>query len=1460
MCFINQPMGKSSLINFTQRNFPFKAFLIVAAWLFSTEMAIGQAGPCGTTITVTNASNPSAQDGRIVLSGITGSAVYIQMGITGSEMQFEANNVTNASRALTGLGAGTYTIQVYKEVGGSYNCGWTSQTVTVGANAVAACAGTEIGGFVFQDVNANGQREVGEAGASGIVINAYNAAGTLAATQTSSSTGVYKFTGLTAGQPYRLEYVWSDTYLKSGAAGSSSGTSIQFVTSGSCAANFGINLPENYCQTNNPYVITPCYINGNPQASAVAPLDVMVTFPYRAANNGVGVGSQNFAPIHVATATQMGATWAVAYQKTTKYAFAGAVMRRFAGFGPLGTGGIYKMNMTTPATPSVSNWINVKNIGINTGADTRNATAANTLSPAPGTPAWDAEAFNKVGKVGIGGMDFNDKGDTLWLMNLADRKLYGIKNVNPSVTPVAGDVIGGYSVTLPVGYSYITNANDFRPWAVKYYKGLVYIAAVCSGESTPWDASKIHAYILSFNPANPAAGFSYVMDFPLNYARFSGYNPSGTSTFYPWVANTTQQSYASQPMATDIEFDTDGSIILAIADRGGFQTGNQNYYADPTATNTGLEEGNTFGDILRFCKSGGSYIREGNAGCAYSGQNPFTHQEFYWGEHGPVSQTNLHFTEIGAGGIASLAGSGAVLMTAQDPYGWYAGGTIALSNTSGGDRWRYTIYDSSTPGASGKAAGLGDLEILCDLAPIEIGNRVWVDNDQDGIQDAGEPGISGVTVKLYNVLTNTLVATTTTDASGNYKFTTLAINTQYRIEILMSDGFLGGKNLTNRDIGTNDLIDNDAQSNAGIASITLTTGTYGENNHSYDFGFNPCNNVTIAGTVGSNQSACAAFDPVAFTSSVVASGGSGGSVEYQWYQSTTTPIYLGSETQWTAISGATAATYDAPSVSATTYFVRLAKRTVCNNWIPSNTITITVTPINYTVTATNNGPICAGATANLTATTNLITTNLVQNGDFTSGNTGFQSDFQYTTTSQGCGTGYYVVGNPPQAFTWAATCSPTSGASTQMMYVDNAGDAAPDRRVWYQTIPVLPNTTYTFQTYAASIYGGNPARLYLSVNGTAINTPTTLSTTTCSWSLIQNTWNSGANTSATIAIVNQNGDCSGNDFALDKISFAASSVEGGTWAWAGPSGYTSTTQNPSVTNAAAGVYTATYSLNGCSSQGSTTLTVYPLSVGGTVSPASQTICTNQGIVPTQHTLSGVVGTILRWEYQTPGSAVWNDWGGGGSTTAPSNCCFTSVGTWKVRAIIQSNTCPQAISSEAQIIVVADPSVSIASNATTVCTGGTVILTATPSDGTGTCTVQWQSSSNNSTWNDIGGATGNSYTSAALTTNTYFRARINCLGANCDQGNATSVLITVIPDPTVSVLATATGVCVGGNVTLNATPVGGVGTCTVQWQSSSDGTTWSPIGGATGNSYVTPALSTLARYRAQINCSGNGCCN
>jgi len=59
-----------------------------------------------------------------------------------------------------------------------------------------------------------------------------------------------------------------------------------------------------------------------------------------------------------------------------------------------------------------------------------------------------------------------------------------------------------------------------------------------------------------------------------------------------------------------------------------------------------------------------------------------------------------------------------------------------------------------------------------------IGDLIWLDQNTNGIQDAGEPGLGDITVSLYNHL-DVLVEDTASDPSGFFEFTNLAPGTYY---------------------------------------------------------------------------------------------------------------------------------------------------------------------------------------------------------------------------------------------------------------------------------------------------------------------------------------------------------------------------------------------------------------------------------------------------------------------------------------------------------------------------------------------------------------------------------------------------------------------------------------------------------------------------------------------------------
>ena len=129
------------------------------------------------------------------------------------------------------------------------------------------------------------------------------------------------------------------------------------------------------------------------------------------------------------------------------------------------------------------------------------------------------------------------------------------------------------------------------------------------------------------------------------------------------------------------------------------------------------------------------------------------------------------------GGVEQMPGAPDVVITNFDsipgiPNMLHDGGVRWLNNTTGNFRKAYRLYDgeSNDNGSLGKAGGVGGAILLMpDPAPLEIGNRVWNDPDGDGVQDPGETGMPGVTLRLYNAR-NTLVGKAVTDANGEYYF------------------------------------------------------------------------------------------------------------------------------------------------------------------------------------------------------------------------------------------------------------------------------------------------------------------------------------------------------------------------------------------------------------------------------------------------------------------------------------------------------------------------------------------------------------------------------------------------------------------------------------------------------------------------------------------------------------------
>jgi hypothetical protein len=118
-----------------------------------------------------------------------------------------------------------------------------------------------------------------------------------------------------------------------------------------------------------------------------------------------------------------------------------------------------------------------------------------------------------------------------------------------------------------------------------------------------------------------------------------------------------------------------------------------------------------------------------------------------------------------------------------------------------------------------------------------IGDYVWNDLNDNGIQDDGELGIEGVTVELYVAGNPDPVATTTTNAAGFYMFPNLMAD-DYIVKIADSNfdagGVLAGWNASPANQGGDDAVDSNGDEINHEAEVILAKG---ENNNTIDFGF-----------------------------------------------------------------------------------------------------------------------------------------------------------------------------------------------------------------------------------------------------------------------------------------------------------------------------------------------------------------------------------------------------------------------------------------------------------------------------------------------------------------------------------------------------------------------------------------------------------------------------------------------
>jgi gliding motility-associated-like protein len=251
------------------------------------------------------------------------------------------------------------------------------------------------------------------------------------------------------------------------------------------------------------------------------------------------------------------------------------------------------------------------------------------------------------------------------------------------------------------------------------------------------------------------------------------------------------------------------------------------------------------------------------------------------------------------------------------------------------------------------------------------------------------------------------------------------------------------------------------------------------------------------------------------------------------------------------------------------------------------------------------------------------------------------------------------------------------------------------------------------------------------------------------------------------------------------IQLAATSTTGATFSWTGPNNFTSSSANPSITNAAlihGGVYSAIASLNGCVSGTAS------IAVG--ITPPQTPVATNNGALCEGDSLKLFASTIT-------GATSYNWSGPNGYNATTQNPTLPKVttlasGTYTVTPVVPGCT---TLPASTTVVVKPTPTTPVASNTSPVCAGGTIVLQAAGPLG---ATYSWAGPNNFSSVNQNPAITSASSSEAGIY---IVKAIVN----GCSSLPATTNVI-VNPIPAAPVVSSNSPLCEGSTINLSASTV------------------------------------------------------
>ena len=166
---------------------------------------------------------------------------------------------------------------------------------------------------------------------------------------------------------------------------------------------------------------------------------------------------------------------------------------------------------------------------------------------------------------------------------------------------------------------------------------------------------------------------------------------------------------------------------------------------------------------------------------------------------------------------------------------------------------------------------------------------------------------------------------------------------------------------------------------------------------------------------------------------------------------------------------------------------------------------------------------------------------LVANGDFESGNTGFTNEYIYRPGLL-WPEGPYTVDDDPadnHPYSWPSYGDHTTGTG-EMMIVNAA--IIPNVTLWEQMVPVLSHTRYSISAWVSTVVPPAPELRFL-INGEAVGVKVGPGGSGY-WREFATSWDSGDQTAVQFRIVETSIAGFGNDFAIDDISLKLAPIPG----------------------------------------------------------------------------------------------------------------------------------------------------------------------------------------------------------------------------------------------------------------------------------------------------------------------------